>query len=98
MGIGVENLNVISHRQNAYTGDNDWSFNRHFGDISVDTTSPLFSLANLQTMIASAKDWQQSQATFDGVCAGIGNGVGTWYAAQSSDAKAGLRANLAHFP
>lgn len=98
MGIDVTNSEVTAHRVPATSGDNEWTFRDHHGNNGIDSKSPTFSLANLSTMIASAKDGQQSQATFDGVCGGIGNGVGTWYNGRSSEFKATIRSVLSHFP
>lgn len=98
MGIDVTNAEVTGHRTPNTSGSNDWTMRDHHVNNSIDSTSPIFAFTDLQTIIASAKDGQQSQATFDSVVGGIGNGVGTWYAGRGSEFKSTIRAVLSHFP
>ena len=94
MGIGVVNDNLNVHRSGSMSV-NEYSFKHHFGNLGIDSESPVFGPTAAASIKSAAA---QSQSAFDSACE---SAVGTtWWndADRDSTYKATLRALILALP
>jgi len=97
MGDTDYNLTARSHRFRPYSAENDWAWNCHHANYSIDSNSPGLAVGDMRAMIGVAKDGTKTQADFDAVAGAVSGGFGSWYTALATAAKQCCRDNCKHW-